>query len=182
MRMVNSRLLPAATDWSCLMVAVGENVWVENWSWQNKENLWETWHATRATFPLWPRLMFLPFLQRNQTQSHQSFLAWRISLNHFTRWSQSNTAFLFWPLHHTIDHLILFIVDKSFGQSSSKLKCNKIPSFSVSLISKLLLLPPFVTLYLSVIFTHRSYCSHSFTIHTKGLFPVVGGSMGAYCL
>lgn len=28
--MVNSKLLPAATDWSCLMVAVGENVCVEN--------------------------------------------------------------------------------------------------------------------------------------------------------
>lgn len=45
-RTVNSSPVPAATDWSCLMVAVGESACVENWSWQNKENLWETWQLS----------------------------------------------------------------------------------------------------------------------------------------
>lgn len=45
--MVNSSLLPAATDWSCLMAAVGENVCVHNWSRQNKENLWGSWRRGR---------------------------------------------------------------------------------------------------------------------------------------
>lgn len=54
--MVNSSLLPAATDWSCLMAAVGENVCVHNWSWQNKENLWGSWRPGRWCSPPWPRL------------------------------------------------------------------------------------------------------------------------------
>lgn len=45
-RTVNSSQVPAATDWSCLMVAVGESACVENWSWQNKENLWGAWQLS----------------------------------------------------------------------------------------------------------------------------------------
>lgn len=61
MRMVSSSLLPAVTDWSCLMVAVGENVHAHNWSRQNKENLWVSWHAERPNFPsLNPNSCFCP--------------------------------------------------------------------------------------------------------------------------
>lgn len=61
MRTVNSSLLPAVTDWSCLMVAVGENVHAHNWSRQNKENLWVSWHAERPNFPsLNPNSCFCP--------------------------------------------------------------------------------------------------------------------------
>lgn len=61
MRTVSSSLLPAVTDWSCLMVAVGENVHAHNWSRQNKENLWVSWHAERPNFPsLNPNSCFCP--------------------------------------------------------------------------------------------------------------------------
>lgn len=61
MRTVSSSLLPAVTDWSCLMVAVGENVHAHNWSRQNKENLWVSWHAEQPNFPsLNPNSCFCP--------------------------------------------------------------------------------------------------------------------------
>lgn len=52
------------------MVAVGENMSVGYWSWQNKENLWATWHAGQISL-LDPRLMFLPSLQTDQSQSQR---------------------------------------------------------------------------------------------------------------
>ncbi len=69
--------VPAATDWSCLMVAVRARVcWKLKLTEQSKlvGDL-----ARKATLPPWPQLMFLPSLQRDQTRSHQSLQPYKFS-------------------------------------------------------------------------------------------------------
>lgn len=155
------------------MVAVGENVSVGYWSWQNKENLWATWHAGQISL-LDPRLMFLPSLQTDQSQSQRlatlsALQILLLALNYPTR-----------PLS-TCSHSNKTLFSSTVGKKDLQPENKK--SFSCSAFNQQNTLPasPFVTLCLSLTFTPLSRRSHSYTIHKTGLCPVVGGSTESHC-